>query len=459
MDQVTERTIAALATPSGEGGIAIIRVSGPGAFETAEKIFRPAKPIKLKDALSHTIHLGHAVASDNQTIDQVLVSIFRAPHSYTGEDVIEINCHGGLIITRKILEALYTAGARVAEPGEFTKRAFLNGKLDLMQAEAVLDLIRAKSDRSREVALRQLSGMLSKRFKSLRDEMMGVYANMEAYLDFPDEDLEIDIREGMQNKLGLIEKELTALVEGFAKNNLLREGALVVLAGKPNAGKSSLFNALLERDRAIVSDIPNTTRDVIEEALEIEGFLLRIADTAGIVSTPGHILDEASMARSRDMIARADLVLFVADGSCALDTADRAVLENIPAAKPRFILINKSDIPCKLTAEDRKVLGEALVISTKTGEGLELLEKKLAQYLQKNVSETGEQLTRTRHKNAVTEAMNALKKARQAYEQKLSLEFVTLDLKASIDALEELIGSIYSEDLLDVIFSQFCIGK
>ena len=277
-------------------------------------------------------------------MDQVLASLFKAPHSYTGEDTIEISCHGGLVVSRKILELLYQAGARAAEPGEFTKRAFLNGKIDLTQAEAVLDLIRAKSDRSREIAVRQLSGALSARFKELRGGMMNVYANMEAYLDFPDEDLEIDIREGMQVQLAEIEKSMQALLSGFSKNSLLREGAWIVLAGKPNAGKSSLFNALLERDRAIVSDIPNTTRDVIEEPLEIGGFWLRLADTAGIVSTPEHPLDEISMQRSREAIEKCHLVLFVADGSKPLEEADRTVLKHIPADKPRMMVVNKSDL-------------------------------------------------------------------------------------------------------------------
>ncbi len=459
MSEIIEETIAAIATPLGEGGIAVIRVSGPEAFLIAEKVFQSSKGLRLSQALSHTIHFGGAVDADGKIVDQVLASLFKAPHSYTGEDTIEISCHGGLVVSRKILDLIYQAGAKPAQPGEFTKRAFINGKIDLTQAEAVLDLIRAKSDRAREIAVRQLSGSLSQRFKVLRDAMMSLYGNMEAYLDFPDEDLEIDIREGMQKNLSEVEKEIRALLAGFSKNSLVREGAFVVLAGKPNAGKSSLFNALLERDRAIVSDIPNTTRDVIEEPLEIGGFWLRLADTAGIVSTPEHPLDEMSMQRSREAIEKCHLVLFVADGSKPLDDADKTVLQKIPSDKPRFMLINKSDLPLKLTADNQKMLSQSISISTKTGQGLADLERALAEFLEKQTSDAGEQITKLRHHRALTQALEALSRARAAYDQKLSLEFVTLDLKAAIDSLEELIGSIYSEDLLDIIFSQFCIGK
>lgn len=454
----TEDTIAAIATPVGEGGIAVIRVSGADSFPIVQKIFESAKKTELAQAESHTIHFGK-IMEGGKVVDQVLVSLFKNPHSYTGEDTVELSCHGGLVVSRKILELLYACGAKPAQPGEFTKRAFLNGKIDLTQAEAVLDLIRAKSDRSREIAVRQLAGALSIRFKDLRDQIMSVYANMEAYLDFPDEDLEIDIREGMQNQLVEIEKNMQGLVNGFSKNSLIREGAFIVLAGKPNAGKSSLFNALLERDRAIVSDIPNTTRDVIEEPLEIGGFWLRLADTAGIVSTPEHPLDEMSMQRSREAIEKSHLVLFVVDGSMPLDQADLTVLSKIPAHKPKLILINKTDLPSGLSKENLKQLGETLSISTKTGMGLDRLENELAAFLEKNTSDCGEQITKLRHQNALNQATEALARARLAYDQKLSFEFVTLDLKMAIDALEELIGSIYSEDLLDVIFSQFCIGK
>lgn len=460
MDEQITPTIAAVATPAGEGGIAVLRVSGPEAFDIAARVFVPARPFDWKTVPAQTIHFGKITDTGGKAVDQVLASIFRAPHSYTGENTVEISCHGGLVVSRKVLELLYAAGAQPAQPGEFTKRAFLSGKIDLTQAEAVLDLIKAKSDRAREIALRQLSGELSERFKILRGMLMSVYANMEAYLDFPDEDLEIDIREGMNRDLAEAENTMRALIENFSKNSLLREGALAVIAGKPNAGKSSFFNALLERDRAIVSDIPNTTRDVIEEPLEIGGFWLRIADTAGIVSTPEHPLDEASMRRSREAIAKADLVIFVADGSRPLDSADREALKHIPAGKNKFVLINKTDLPQKISAAEIQELGGMpVLISTKTGAGIPEFEKKLAEFLSRSTTDAGEQLTKLRHKDAVQRALDALQKARAAYDAKLSFEFVTLDLKAAIDALEELIGAIYSEDLLDVIFSQFCIGK
>ncbi|MDD5227143.1 MAG: tRNA uridine-5-carboxymethylaminomethyl(34) synthesis GTPase MnmE, partial [Candidatus Omnitrophica bacterium] len=285
-------TIAAVATPAGEGGIAVIRVSGPGAFEAVGPFFVSHESEKLNQTPANTICWGKFTDPAGLLVDQVLVSCFRAPRSYTGQDVIEISCHGGFAVTKKILGFLIGKGVRHADPGEFTRRAFLNGKLDLVQAEAVLDLIHAKSDRSLDIAVRQLSGSLSRTLKELKDTLMRLLAHMEAYLDFPEEDLEINIKSGMEEQFASVQEKIRSLIASFERNQLIREGLLMTLVGKPNVGKSSLFNALLERDRALVSDLPHTTRDHLEEALEIRGFYVRVRDTAGLASTPEHPLDK-----------------------------------------------------------------------------------------------------------------------------------------------------------------------
>lgn len=462
-------TIAAIATPIGEGGISVIRVSGPEAFEIAGKMFRPLKGA-LNSFQSHTIHGGQAVDENSRVLDQVLASIFRAPHSYTGQDVIEISSHGGLIVSKKILECLIAAGARHAEPGEFTRRAFLNGKIDLTQAEAVLDLIKAKSDKAAGIAIRQLGGTLSLQFKNLKDELMKIYAHMEAFLDFPEEHLEVYDNQAFHQKYDAILNQLRQWVAGFERGALIREGALVVIVGRPNVGKSSLFNALLARDRALVSEFPGTTRDSIEEAIEIEGLYLRLVDTAGLapeLETAGHPVDRLSMERTRKALAEADAFLYMVDRSQPLTRADTQVYEEVMKAagaeafsKPVLCVANKSDLPGKINPEALKKLTglECIEISASRKTGFDLLEKKLSEIFTVSATE-GEQITRLRHKQALEEAFQSLELSRQAFLNKDSLEFVVADLKRALNALQELVGEVYNEDLLDVIFSEFCIGK
>lgn len=462
-----EDTIAAIATPAGEGGISVLRLSGPDSFRVLAKIFKPVKG-KLEDFSSHTVHLGE-IAAGGQRIDQVLVSLFLAPNSYTGQDVLEISAHGGLVVTKNILDLLIKNGARHAEPGEFTKRAFLNGKIDLTQAEAVLDLIRAKSEKSLTAAVRQLGGSLSQRFKEIKDELMKMYAHMEAFLDFPEEDLEIYEDKVFAAKFSKITEEIQALIAGFARGSLLREGALVAIAGKPNVGKSSVFNALLSRDRALVSEHPGTTRDTLEEAIEVGGIYLRLVDTAGLSPEIGkkNPVDLMGMERTRQILKDADSFLYILDGSAAIEDADRLVYEEITrinsasGSKPVLVLINKSDLPQKI---DKKVLQQmtghknVIEISAKDKKGFENLEESLRKTFS-SFEVAGEQITRLRHKNALEEAAASLRQSQAAFLKRDSLEFVVEDLKRSIDVLRELIGEIYSEDLLDVIFSEFCIGK
>ncbi|MBN1689143.1 MAG: tRNA uridine-5-carboxymethylaminomethyl(34) synthesis GTPase MnmE [Candidatus Omnitrophica bacterium] len=461
-------TIAAIATPVGEGGISVIRVSGPKAMDVVSKVFRAGKlgeePVNfLKECPSHTIYLGKIVNDREETIDQVLLSLFKEPHSYTAEDVIEISSHGGFVVTKKILDLLIQHGARHAEPGEFTKRAFLNGKIDLTQAEAVLDLIKAKSEKSLETAVRQLAGELSMKLKGLKDEMMRMYAQLEAFIDFPEEDLEIFDDKIFLSRFEVLEQEIGRLLSSFKRGSLLKEGLSAVIVGKPNVGKSSLFNALLARDRALVSEMPGTTRDALEEAIEIEGVLFRLTDSAGLAPDIHHPLERMGMERTRRVLQDADLVLFVVDGSISLDESDRHVFETIDPEKKRLIVINKKDLPEKVSDQDLKELTKTfdfIRLSTKTRDNFEILESKMVKsFLGDGFGAEGEQITRLRHKNALEKARQSMTRAKTSFENRESLECVVIDLKEALDVLRELIGEVYSEDLLDVIFSEFCIGK
>ncbi|HTL46612.1 MAG TPA: tRNA uridine-5-carboxymethylaminomethyl(34) synthesis GTPase MnmE [Verrucomicrobiae bacterium] len=456
-------TIAAVATPPGEGGIAVIRISGPASFPIAGRVFRPAGGGAVSDFPSHTVHAGNALDGEGKPIDQVLLSVFRNPKSYTGQDVVEISAHGGLGITRKILDCILENGARMAEPGEFTKRAFLNGKMDLTQAEAVIDLIKARSEKSRETALRQLEGALSRKFNALRESLMKVYAHMEAFLDFPEEDLEIYSDQAFDGRFGQIKDEIRKLIASFRRGSVFREGVRCVILGKPNAGKSSLFNALLERDRALVSEYAGTTRDMLEECIEIGGIAVRLMDTAGLGHESTHPLDVLGSQRTREALEGAELVLFVVDGSAALEDKDREVFSLIRQDKPVLVLVNKSDLPRKLNpAELEKITGrrDSVFLSAKSRDGMAGLERKMTDsILGQAGGGEGEEITRLRHKKALEAALESLERAHAAFRGRESLEIVTLDVKAALDQMSELVGEIYSEDLLDVIFSEFCIGK
>jgi len=455
-------TIAAIATPAGEGGIAVIRVSGPRAFEAIEPFFKTCENKRLSEKPANTISWGRFIDPAGLPVDQVLVSIFRAPQSYTGQDVIEISCHGGLAVTKKILGFLLGNGIRHAEPGEFTRRAFLNGKLDLTQAEAVLDLIHAKSDRSLEIAIRQLSGSLSRTFKELKSALVRLLAHMEAYLDFPEEDLAVDVTAGMQGQFTTIREKISALIKGFERNQLIREGILLTLVGKPNVGKSSIFNALLERDRALVSDLPHTTRDHLEEALEVRGFFVRLRDTAGLISTAEHPLDRMGMDRTLEAMRESHIILYVVDGSALLEKADRHVFQSIPQNKKMIVLMNKSDLSSRIQEKEIRSFTEGqpmIRLSAKTREGFKELEQQIAGLLEQETSEIGEQITKLRHKKSLEAALEAVQRAERSFQGKMSLEFVTPDLRVALETMKELTGEVYSEDLLDVIFSEFCIGK
>lgn len=456
-----EDTIAAVATPAGEGGIAVIRLSGRSAIEIASKVFIPKKGA-LKDFASHTLHFGE-IKENKTLLDQAVAGIFIAPHSYTGEDVVEISSHGGILVTRKILNLLFAAGARHAEPGEFTKRAFLNGRIDLTQAEAVLDIIKAKSEKSLETAVSQLSGTLSRKFKNLKDSVMKIYAHLESFLDFPDEDLEIYSDTEFAKKFAEVEAQMKELIDSFRRGSIFREGVRAAIVGRPNAGKSSLFNVLLARDRALVSEVPGTTRDMIEEAVEIEGFYIRLLDTAGLSAEAANSLDKMGMEKTREAVKNADFYIYVADGSMAWNAEEEKILSELSPDKPVLAVLNKSDLGVKADLEKNKSkikFSAAVNVSTKTRDGIDRLEKSLGEIILKEKIEAGgEQITRLRHKNALEESLKNLKQARETFSRRESLEYVVEDVKASLDGLRELIGEVCSEDLLDVIFSEFCIGK
>ena len=456
-----EDTITALATPPGVGGIAVIRVSGKQAVSLAEAFFRSSKESHLHDEPTHTIHHGFFVDEKNEQIDEVLVNLFKSPQSFTGEDVVEINCHGGMRITRRILETLVRAGARPAEPGEFTKRAFLNGKMDLTQAEAVLDLIRAKSDASLETAFRQLQGKLSQRIQRLKETLLKISAHLEASLDFPDERLGVYAREECLQQMTHVQKEIQLLKGSFERGLAFREGLLTVIIGRPNVGKSSLLNALLEKERALVSSIPGTTRDALEETLEIAGFPVRLVDTAGLSISARGELDRMGIERTETYLQNGQFFLFVVDGSFPWTEDDEAIFEKL-RGKNFLIVINKSDLPRRIdwkeiqSFESQK---KVCWVSCRTGTGVSELEKMIELEFLQTEPEESLILTRLRHKLAVEKAFELLNASRKTLEQNHSIEFVLVDLKLAIDSLRELIGEVYSEDLLDVIFQEFCIGK
>lgn len=463
-----EDTIAAIATPAGEGGVGIARISGKNALAVADKIFRARqKKFSLSEAKPQRFYYGWVVDSEGEVADEVLLVVFKSPHSYTGEDVAEIHGHGGMRSLRAVLELILRSGARMAEPGEFTKRAFLNGRMDLTQAEAVLDTIRAKTDLALKAAMRQLEGALSKAVHSIKDDLMKMAAHMEASLDFPEEDLGIYSSEDFQNGFKTAKEKIETLLASFAKGELVRNGVLVVIVGKPNVGKSSLLNALLERDRAIVSEIPGTTRDVIEEEIEFDGIPIRVADTAGLFLSE-EPLTKAGMERTRRYLNEGHLFLWVLDGADGISKDDEAVFSEL-SAKPVIAVFNKLDLfrreikPERLKKElsgKFKLSASPCLVSAKTGQGIDGLKKTIVECVGgKKMESESLLLTRLRHKRALEESLEALKNAQAAFLDRASLELVTIDLKRSLDALREMTGEIYTEEILDMIFGEFCIGK
>ncbi len=453
-------TIAAIATPIGEGGIGIIRLSGKDAVDIAGRIFLSRGAKTLRDAPSHTITYGFIVdPSQGGKIDEVLVTVMRAPRTYTREDVVEINCHGGMLPLKTVLQLLLREGARIAEPGEFTRRAFLNGRIDLSQAEAVIDIIKARSDQAERLALAQLEGKLSRTITGLQDRITTLCAYIEAQIDFPEDELETVRKNEVIDTMRTIGKELLDLSAGYEAGRFFRDGVATAIVGKPNVGKSSLLNALLEKDRAIVTEMPGTTRDVIEDTLNIEGLPLRIMDTAGIRET--HNLAEAEgVKRSLKAIEGADIVIAVLDSSMPLDKADEELLKAV-AYKRTIVLINKCDIrsPDFAVPDSATNVVEA---SALTGEGIsELKDMIYSVCISSGVRGETEVplITNIRHKHSLDRASQALAEAVNVLENDIPLEIVAMYVREALDWVGTIIGIFTTEDILNKIFSEFCVGK
>lgn len=454
-------TIAAISTPLGDGGIGIVRLSGPRAIAIADALFKGQQ--RVEDFASSTIHYGVIIdPASNEIIDEVLLSLMRAPKSYTREDVVEINCHGGILPLRKILELTLKQGARLAQPGEFTKRAYLNGRIDLVQAEAVIDVVRAKTLASLKVATYQLKGGLSERISSLRQNLIDVLAKIEASIDFEEEEIQEEIRKGFLGEIERIRAQIQNLIETAQRGCLLREGIRTVILGRPNVGKSSLLNALVGRERAIVTNIPGTTRDTIEEAIDLEGIPLRIIDTAGIRKPKG-IIEQEGIRRTLDLIDYADLLLLVIDSSQPLDGEDREIFNRIDQ-RPTIVILNKMDLPARISLKEiEDLLPDCSIIKVSAilGTGLDSLRDKIKEIFFAGGLPVGDGpvVTHLRHKQALEEASLSLNRAIEAAQRGEPSEFIALDLREAVDSLGEILGERLDEEILERIFSKFCIGK
>lgn len=457
-------TIAAIATPRGEGGIGIVRVSGSLAIPIACKLFRPSGSVVPSELQSHTLTHGYVIdtyASD-EIVDEVLFGVMRAPNTYTTEDIVEFNCHGGSIPLTSVLELVVKAGARLAEPGEFTKRAFLNGRLDLAQAEAVADLISSKTELSRKIAVDALSGKLSKSVNLISDQLAALLAEIEASIDFPDEDLDFMKIDAQLKTARVVRSDIIHLLTSVSEGQIIKEGVNVAILGKPNVGKSSLFNALLATARAIVTNIPGTTRDTIEETINIGGIPINLVDTAGIRQTDD-IVEKQGVERSRDILKKAELLLLMFDASEPLNEADIELLE-IARDNRAILILNKTDLS-KITHPQNLYdhCPNACIVETAiTVEiGIDTLKKTILDELLGGDFIVGESLiiTNTRHQDALQRAQDALDDAIMSLESDMPPDLVSVDLRISLDALGDIVGKTTTEDILDRIFSQFCVGK
>lgn len=451
-------TIAAIATPMGEGGLAVLRISGPDALRVGDAVFHPRGKHSLRpsEAPSHTMHFGHVVV-EGREVDEVMVAVMRAPRTFTREDVVEISCHGGILVVRAVLDAVLTHGTRLAEPGEFTRRAFLNGRIDLAQAEAIVDVIHAQTELALKAANQQLAGNLSRKIDRLRDDLMHVLAHVEAYIDFPEEDILPDTREQLGRRLVDARDFIAGLLVTAREGRVLRRGVRAAIVGSPNAGKSSLLNQLLGEERAIVSTVPGTTRDTIEAIANIRGLPILFIDTAGLREA-GDEIEQEGIRRSLDSLDRAELILHILDLNTPLTAMDREYLDALQD-RTRIVIGNKSDLPRHL--EPLAVSAGLLEVSCLTGQGLEALKDRIRELFWTGAvrADMVEAMINSRHQDALQRAEKALLQTIEAMNQELSLELVAVDLRTAVNAVGEIVGKTTTEDLLDSIFSQFCIGK
>lgn len=454
-------TIAAISSAAGNSGIGIIRVSGDEAIEVVDKIFRPAnKNKKLANVESHTVHYGHIMDGD-KTLDQVLVIVMKNPHSYTGEDTVEIDCHGGMLILKKVLDLVLKNGARTAEPGEFTKRAFLNGRIDLSQAEAVMDLINSKNDFALNSSIEQLKGGVSDAIKDIRKDIIYHIAFIESALDDPEhislDGYDEEITEMLNENINKISK----LVNSFDNGRIMKEGIKTVILGKPNAGKSSLLNLMLGEDRAIVTDIEGTTRDTLEENINFNGLSLKIIDTAGIRDTED-LVERIGVNKAKERAKEGDLIIYVVDGSRELDDNDREIIKLIND-KQAIILVNKSDMDTVINIDELKKDSnrDVILFSAKNGEGMDQLEEEIRNmfYSGKVTYNNQVYITNARHKEALENALESLKQVKNSVDAGMPEDFYSIDLMDAYTDLGLIIGESVEDDLVNEIFSKFCMGK
>ena len=453
-------TIAAVATAMGEGGIGIVRISGENALSILEKVF-----CSVKNRPTENRKLTYGFVTDNFTgekIDEVMAVYMKAPHSYTAEDVVEIQCHGSIVSLRKILALVLKNGARLAEPGEFTKRAFLNGRLDLSQAEAVIDLVRAKSDKTFDVALSQLEGSFSKKIKEIRSDLVDILVNITVNIDYPDEDIEVITYENLISGLGNVKAKVDSLLATADTGRILREGLNIAIIGKPNVGKSSLMNTLLRETRAIVTEIPGTTRDTIEEALTIRNIPVKLTDTAGIRHTDD-VIEKIGIEKSKESFNKADLVIFMVDNSRPLDDEDREIIEYIGDRKV-LAVINKTDLENRLDiSEIKRKLPNGIFIETSMAreDGISRIEDEIENlvYGGKVKHNDSMMVTNVRHKALLEEASSALRDAASMAGAGEALEFLEIDVNRAYEALGEIIGEAVNEDIINEVFARFCLGK
>ena len=454
-------TIAAISSAAGNSGIGIIRVSGDEAIEVVDKIFRPAnKNKKLANVESHTVHYGHIMDGD-KTLDQVLVIVMKNPHSYTGEDTVEIDCHGGMLILKKVLDLVLKNGARTAEPGEFTKRAFLNGRIDLSQAEAVMDLINSKNDFALNSSIEQLKGGVSDAIKDIRKDIIYHSAFIESALDDP-EHISLDgYDEEITKMLNENINKISKLVNSFDNGRIMKEGIKTVILGKPNAGKSSLLNLMLGEDRAIVTDIEGTTRDTLEENINFNGLSLKIIDTAGIRDTED-LVERIGVNKAKEIAKEGDLIIYVVDGSRELDDNDREIIKLIND-KQAIILVNKSDMDTVINIDELKKDSnrDVILFSAKNGEGMDQLEEEIRNMFYSGKVTYNDQvyITNARHKEALENALESLKQVKNSVDAGMPEDFYSIDLMDAYTDLGLIIGESVEDDLVNEIFSKFCMGK
>lgn len=446
-------TIAAISTTMGVGAISIIRVSGNEAIQTVNKIF---KGKDLNNVESHTINYGHII-DNNKIIDEVLVSIMKAPKTFTREDVVEINTHGGIAITNKVLELLLLNGCRLAEPGEFTKRAFLNGRIDLIEAEGVMDLINSKTEKARNLAINQVNGEVSKLIKNLRQKVIEILANIEVNIDYPEyEDIEEMTNNIILSNIEQIELEIKNILKHSSNSKIIKEGIKTIIIGSPNVGKSSILNKLLNEDKAIVTDIAGTTRDIVEGNIQIDGIVLNMIDTAGIRET-NDLVESIGVKKSLDLIDEADLILYVLNNNEILTQEEKEILEKIKN-KNHIIIVNKIDLENKL---DLNLLSNYIEMSIKNDIGINKLRDKIKEIFNLEQIEQNDYtyLSSARSISLLKKSLESLEAVKEGIKENMPVDMVEIDLKQMWSTLGEIIGETYSDELIDQLFSQFCLGK